>query len=140
MMGSRHPWDHFGRLNRSVRKQNRNILFDFRTDQPQFSCMAATIPPPALPKIEFPEDDVRAILQEWFASEDPNDPFSEPNTLAAIPIALDSLRVVNVLLTLEERLSIEIPVTVIKRGGYRTENEMLGHLLPKIMTHFEKQR
>lgn len=88
----------------------------------------------------FPEEDVISILRDWFESEAPEESKEDPNTLYAIPIALDSLRVVSILLTLEEKMDFEIPISVIKRGGYRSSTEMLEHLVPRIRNAYEKAK
>ena len=81
----------------------------------------------------FPAADITNILRKWWEKEIDavtKDPFAPPaGTLADALPAVDSLTVVRILTQIESYLDFELPVSVVKRGGYRTLTEMTDHLL-----------
>ena len=91
----------------------------------------------------FPE---RAVIDALLAAWDSeiatrrDDPFAKPGTLYEVVVAIDSLTIVNFLLTVEEVLGFKPPVTVVKRGGYKDCDEMINHLVPAIREHYQKHR
>ena len=88
----------------------------------------------------FPERELLAALEQWWEKEVDDDPFADPakkGTLYDLLPTVDSLTLVNMLLTLESLLGFSLPISVIKRGGYRTKEEMTKHLLPRIRRAFE---
>lgn len=91
----------------------------------------------------FPENAVTTALKDWWNKETSGrqtDPFAKPKTLYDTVVEMDSLSVVNVLVTIEKIVGFELPVTVIKRGGYHDQNEMISHMVPKIRDLFLKHR
>lgn len=95
----------------------------------------------------YSEDDLKADLRAWWddqvSTED--DPFADPQpprtgTIFEVVPAIDSLGVVEALITIEKHLKCEVPPRIIKAGGYRDFEEMAGDLLPKIRALVIKQR
>jgi hypothetical protein len=95
----------------------------------------------------FPEEQLSSTLQKWWAQEAlerNNDPFSPVKKLAGtvyelLP-ALDSLAIVRSLLRIEEVLGMEVPVSLVKAGGYHSQQEMLNDLVPKLRRLYEKRK
>lgn len=92
----------------------------------------------------FPLDEVLAAIDEWWEMEEqdaalPDDAPTIPDIMKP-PVEIDSHRAVRALLTIQEVVKIEIPETVIKKGGYDGIDEMKDHLVPKIQAIFEKER
>lgn len=91
----------------------------------------------------FPENAVTTALKDWWNKETSGrktDPFAKPGTLYDTVVEMDSLSVVNVLVTIENIVGFELPVTVIKCGGYRDQHEMVGHMVPGIRNLFLKHQ
>lgn len=94
----------------------------------------------------YSEADLLNDLQVWWDEEvDPaDDPFaaSRPSsgTIFDVVPVVDSLGVVKALLTIEEHVGFEVPPSVIKRGGYRTFDEMAEHLIPKVRALVVKKK
>ena len=91
----------------------------------------------------FPESAVTTALKDWWDKETTGrktDPFAKPGTLYDTVVEMDSLSVVNVLVTIEKIVGFEPPVTIIKRGGYRDQQEMVDHMVPGIRALFLKHR
>lgn len=59
--------------------------------------------------------------------------------LSAIPTVLDSLAVVEMLMTIEPILDCELPDRLVKTGGYTSVEEALDHLLPRVEEHWKKK-
>ena len=86
----------------------------------------------------FPRQEVESCLRDCLAEEAenqttlgiPHDPFG--------PI-IDSLVVVEILAAADTILGSVIPETVVKHGGYKTVDEALADLLPKIERHWLDQ-
>jgi len=94
---------------------------------------------------QFPKQELEAALVKWWASESldrADDPFAKvptkPDTLYSILPVLDSLAVVGSFLVIEEILKMEVPVGLVKRGGYCSCQEMLDDLFPKLRKLYEK--
>jgi hypothetical protein len=107
----------------------------------------AVITKPRGPIVEFPEREVEDSLKEWWKSEAikiADDPFAPVpktvGTLYELLPPLDSLTIVRSLLVVEKILDIEVPVGLVKTGGYQSREEMLKDLLPKLRRLFEKSR
>jgi hypothetical protein len=91
----------------------------------------------------FPESAVTTALEQWWDKEvkgRSTDPFAKPGTLYDTVVEMDSLSVVNVLVTIEKIVGFELPVTIVKRGGHRDRQEMVDHMVPGIRSLFMKQR
>jgi acyl carrier protein len=102
--------------------------------------MATTFHSP-IPVETFAETALIKALTEWWDAEIDirnNDPFARPGTLYDLVVDIDSLSMVNLLLEIEPTLGFKPPVTVIKRGGYRSCQEMIDHLVPAIREHYRK--
>jgi hypothetical protein len=96
------------------------------------------------PKTEpFPEQRVRdSLIELWKVKvdervDDPFAPKKRPNTLFDMLPALDSLEIVRSILTVEQIIDMEVPSNLIKRGGYRSGDEMIKHLMPKLKKIYE---
>jgi hypothetical protein len=95
----------------------------------------------------YSEDDLAADLREWWNDQvaTDNDPFADPlppkaGTIFEVVPLVDSLGVVTALITIEKHVDFKVPPSVIKAGGYRSLEDMLGHLLPKIWAMAVKKR
>jgi hypothetical protein len=87
----------------------------------------------------YSEDDLVAELQECWGAQIAaavDDPFADPppatGTIFEVIPVIDSLAVVTVLVTIEKHVNFEVPVSIIKPGGYESFDEMIGHLLPAV--------
>jgi acyl carrier protein len=92
---------------------------------------------PAKPMKPFPESEIRdGIKQFWNQrqNEEAENPFAaeRENTLHAVLPDVDSLEIVKFMLRIEEIIDIEIPSRFIQRGGYRSSDEMIRHLMPQL--------
>jgi hypothetical protein len=97
--------------------------------------------------IGFPEADVEAALIEFWnekslqRNDDPFEPVTKSGgTLYDLLPALDSLTIVCSFLIIERVLEMEVPVGIVKAGGYHSRDEMLKDLLPKLRKLYEKKR
>ncbi len=95
----------------------------------------------------FPEAELVTALVEWWskkAMERVDDPFSTvpqtTGTIYELLPALDSLTVVESFLIIEKILGITIPVSLVKPGGYTSNEDMLKDLLPKFRKVYEKRQ
>jgi hypothetical protein len=94
---------------------------------------------------QFPEEELKAALKDWWSkealerSEDPFAPAPQKiSTIYDLLPALDSLAIMNSFLIVGKILGMEIPVGLVKPGGYYSQEEMMGDLLPKIRKHYQK--
>jgi hypothetical protein len=99
---------------------------------------------PAQRAAQFPEKEIEAALIEFWA-EEALDPFASVSrmpagTLYELLPALDSLTIAGGLLVIEKILGMEVPVRLVKAGGYRSREEMLKDLLPKLWKYYEKKQ
>jgi hypothetical protein len=85
------------------------------------------------------ESAIAGALASWWKAElaeQANDPFAKPKPPAGsifdVVPEIDSHSAVRALLEIEEHVPFEVPVCVIKRGGYSNLFEMCSDLLPKI--------
>ncbi|SRR6266404_5399200 len=97
--------------------------------------------------LQFPEKKLETALIEWWAKEAlerADDPFSPvpktAGTIYELLPALDSLTIMRGLLIIEEILEIEVPVRLVKPGGYNSREEMLKDMLPKLRKLYEKKQ
>lgn len=96
----------------------------------------------------YSEDDLTADLRSWWDDQvaDADDPFADPQppprtgTIFEVLPVVDSLGVVTALITIEKHVQFELPPGIIKAGGYRSFEEMVGDLLPKVRALVIKQR
>jgi hypothetical protein len=96
---------------------------------------------------QFPQKTIEAALIKWWAEEAlerSDDPFAPvPNTSGTIyellP-SLDSLTIVRSFLVIEKILEINVPVSLVKPGGYHSREEMLTDLMPKLRRYWEKRQ
>ena len=96
----------------------------------------------------YSEDDLVTELRGWWDAQlagAADDPFANPppatGTIFEVIPVIDSLAVVTALVTIEKYVHFEIPVSIIKPGGYETFEEMMGHILPEIrVLAAEKQK
>jgi hypothetical protein len=90
----------------------------------------------------FPTEGLIAALAEWWDAEISKreaDPFSVSGTLYDVVLEIDSLSTLSALLVIEKLVGFEIPVSVVKPGGYQDCQEMIDHLVPEIHVLFEKR-
>ena len=99
--------------------------------------IAAVKPPDRI--VAFPENEIITALHKWWAeealerAEDPFSPALKPTgTLYDLLPALDSLSIMRSFLTVKKILKKEVPVGLVKPGGYYSREEMLKDLLPKL--------
>lgn len=59
---------------------------------------------------------------------------------SAMSIQIDSLVVVELLCAVEPILNLELPDSVVRAGGYRSINEAVGHLMPRIEKEWQKHK
>lgn len=97
--------------------------------------------------LDYSEDDLAADLRDWWNDQVAvdDDPFADPRppkvgTIFEVVPVVDSLGVVTALVTIEKHVNFKVPPSVIKAGGYRDLEEMLGHLLPRIRALAVKKR
>lgn len=95
----------------------------------------------------YSETDLAADLRTWWDEQVnlDNDPFADPSpprvgTIFEVLPVVDSLGVVTGLLTVEGHINMKAPPRLIKRGGYRNVEEMVGDLLPKVRAYVLGQR
>jgi hypothetical protein len=92
---------------------------------------------------EVSEEGLTVALIDWWEAEVSSreaDPFASSGTLYDAIVEMDSLSVLNGLLTVEACVGFKLPVKIIKRGGYRDRQEMVDHLVPQIRELCEKRR
>lgn len=91
----------------------------------------------------FPETAIVATLGTWWAAEIDaanSDPFAPPaGTLADALPAIDSLTVMRLLILIETLIGFELPVSVVKRGGYGGLDEMINHLVGGVRTIYNQK-
>ena len=88
----------------------------------------------------FPKSEVEAKLGEMLLDAVTSDaglkgimlPAEVPSILASPSVQLDSLVVVDLLCGLDAIVGMELKDSLVKAGGYRTANEAIEHLLPRI--------
>ena len=100
---------------------------------------ASVSPTPVRPKL-FPESQIRTRMKQFWnemTDEEDENPFKE-HTLHDVLPDIDSLEIVKFMLRIEEIIDIEIPPKFIKRGGYDSCAEMIGHLMPQLQDLFTK--
>ena len=94
----------------------------------------------------YSEADLLNDLQNWWDEEvaADDDPFTVPRstsgTIFEVIPEVDSLGVINGLLTIEEHVGFEVPPSIIQRGGYRSFEEMTTDLIPKVRALVIKKR
>jgi len=94
----------------------------------------------------YSESDLTNDLRDWWDEEvvGSNDPFAEPKpangTIYEVQPEVDSLAVVKRLVIIDKQVGFEIPASVVRRGGYRSFDDMVADLLPKIRAHYIKHR
>lgn len=98
-------------------------------------------------RVAFPASQLKATLEQWWeteALERSNDPFAKPpkatGTIYDLLPALDSLTIIRSFIVIEKVLDFQVPVTLVKAGGYSTRDEMLKDLLPKLRELYEKRQ
>jgi len=63
---------------------------------------------------------------------------SDPTAQSAAAIQLDSLAVVDVLLSVEDIIGCTLKDHIVKAGGYSSVNSAIEHLTPRIKSAWEK--
>ena len=95
----------------------------------------------------FPASEIKTALEQWWVTESldrADDPFAKApkatGTIYDLLPALDSLTIIRSFVVIEKVLDFQIPVTLVKPGGYSTREEMLKDLLPKLRAFYEKRQ
>lgn len=92
----------------------------------------------------FPEAAVRTALGDWWDDQTSNSGESHPfangleGTVFDLRPVMDSLRIVEALVEVEELLGVDVPDSVVRRGGYGSLNELFEHMVPRLRTVFER--
>lgn len=95
---------------------------------------------------DYSEGALTNDLRAWWDGEvgGADDPFADPKppagTIFDVLPAIDSLGIVNGLLTIEKHVGFEVPSRVIRRGGYGSFTDMTSDLLPKVRALVERRR
>lgn len=97
------------------------------------------------PSKVFPEAGVEARLRDLLLDAVTADaqrkgialPADKPGKYA-VSIRLDSLGVVDLLCGLEPVVGFELKESLVKVGGYKSINDAVGHLMPRIATAWTK--
>lgn len=95
---------------------------------------------------DYSEDALVDDLRAWWDGEvgGEDDPFADPKpasgTIFDVLPAIDSLGVVNGLLTIEKHIGFEVPSRIIRRGGYGSFDDMASDLLPKVRAMVDRRR
>lgn len=58
----------------------------------------------------------------------------------AASVQIDSLDVVDILCGVEGIVGFELKDSIVKAGGYKSINEAIGHVLPRIQSAWQKQQ
>lgn len=108
------------------------------------------LPAPKMPSPRrFPRKEVETALRNWWeeqlaSSARYGDPFSDARTKGGtvfdIQPKVSSQEAVTVLLKLEKVLGYEPPTSVIKRGGYKTCDELVQDLTARVSEHYSKRQ
>lgn len=94
----------------------------------------------------YSEDALTDDLRVWWDSEvgGADDPFADPkrpsDTIFDVLPAIDSLGVVNGLVTIEKHVGFEVPSRIIRSGGYSSFEDMTSDLLPKVRAMLDRRR
>ena len=93
----------------------------------------------------FPENDVRAALQEcWeLATAEGKPAAATADKLGSImdaTVEIDSHGVARCFVSIQERTGIDIPETEAKDTGYESLDDLLANLVPLAKKYFEKQK
>ncbi len=78
------------------------------------------------------EADIRCSLADVASREATLQGLPDPSSGSGLMPVIDSLIVVELLVVLEDVVSLELPENLIKRGGYESIDEAVADLLPKI--------
>ena len=87
------------------------------------------------------EATLRGALLDSIKSTAPLQGISLPSTTAAqyaVSVHLDSLEVVSLLCEVEPIVGLELKDSLVKTGGYRSIDEAIGHLMPRIEATWRK--
>jgi hypothetical protein len=107
------------------------------------------LPAPKLPPPRpFPKNQVQKALENWWRTQQTGtarrgDPFSDARskggTVFDIQPQVSSQEAVTVLLELQSVLGYEPSINVIKRGGYKSLDEFVGQLTPRVAEEFSRK-
>ncbi len=94
-------------------------------------------------RIGYSEVELLRDLRKWWEEEvGAKDPFAQPkraDTIYDLQPEIDSLAVVACLVIIEKHVGFEVSPTLIRRGGYRSFEDMVADLFPKIRALAKKQ-
>jgi acyl carrier protein len=99
-------------------------------------------------ELNYPQQAVMQEFQAWWDDETgagvAKDPFADPTVRGGsvfdLQPAIDSLRIVTALVSIEKHLGFNVPVNVIQRGGYNSFEEMVTDLVPKVQALYEQRK
>jgi hypothetical protein len=99
----------------------------------------------AEPEAVFPEDDVRAAIQECWdmatAEAKPPAPTADkPGSIMDRTVEIDSHGVARCFVSIQDKTGIDIPETEAKDTGYDSLDDLLVNLIPLAKKYFEKQK
>lgn len=101
---------------------------------------------PSFPS-DFPRQKIQDVIRNWWSMEQEElkkvaDPPTEipAGTVFDVTPLISSHRAVEIILDLEPVLGIEIPDSVIKRGGYQSCEEMISHLEAKLAARYADRK
>lgn len=95
--------------------------------------------------LRYEEPGLVAELRNWWEEQvGADDPFAPPKpiteTIYDLQPEIDSLAVVTCLVIIEKHLGFEVSPAVIRRGGYRSFDDMVADLLSKTRALARKQQ
>ncbi|WP_112072826.1 hypothetical protein [Hyphomonas sp. GM-8P] len=91
---------------------------------------------------------LRAALSDWYDEESSaidadivsSAPAGTGGSIVGIGPAIDSKRVLDASAITRRILGIDIPPEIIKRGGYKSKNELFDELLPQLRSVYSGER
>jgi|LNFM01.1.fsa_nt_gb acyl carrier protein len=96
---------------------------------------------------DYPRQKVQDVIRNWWSREQEelkkvaDSPVEIPaGTVFDVVPLISSHRAVEVILDLEPVLGIEVPDSVIKRGGYQSCEEMVSHLEAKLAARYAERK
>lgn len=96
---------------------------------------------------DYPRQKVQEVIRNWWSREqeelkkvaDPPAEIPVGTVFDVVPL-ISSHRAVEIILDLELVLGIEIPDSVVKRGGYQSCDEMISHLEAKLAARYAERK
>lgn len=97
-------------------------------------------------RIRFPKGEIEERLRDWWARKvarplrrRTKDPMKKGGTVFDVQPEVSSTEAVEVFIEIEPLLGFKIKGSrVVRRGGYRTCDDFVQHMLPRLETEFTK--